>query len=29
MHRKIEQNAKKAATVKNETNLNFQFSTRN
>ena len=25
MHRTIEQNAKKAATVKNETNLNFQF----
>ena len=29
MHRKIEQNAKKAATVKNETNLNFQFVTSN
>ena len=29
MHRKIELNAKIAATVKNETNPNFQFAARN
>ena len=29
MHRNIEQNAKIAATVENETNPNFQFVTRN